>query len=64
VLSPSASIRGESRELPVLRILNPRETEEHARNRQAWGDIWCAIAREADADRLDEPCEGDNETTA
>ena len=39
---------------PPLRILDPDAAEERARNRQAWGELWQAIAREADANRLDD----------
>jgi hypothetical protein len=45
---------------PPLRILNPQEAEELAQNRGAWADLWRAIAREADADRLDESRDDDN----
>ena len=42
--------------LPVapLRILASEEADERVRNREAWADLWQAIAREADADHLDE----------
>ena len=50
MLSPDAMLVA-----PALRILEPEEAEERARSRQAWGDLWCAIAREANADQLDEP---------
>ena len=46
----------------LLRILAPEEAEERARNREAWADLWQAIAREADADAPREP--RDDETTA
>jgi hypothetical protein len=58
VLSPSATLVA-----PALRILDPEEAEECARNRQAWGDLWCAIARELDADPLDDP-RNDEKATA
>jgi hypothetical protein len=48
---------------PPLRILDPDVAEERARNRQAWGELWRAIAREADADCTDEP-RGDEKATA
>ena len=40
---------------PPMRILDSDAAEERARNRQAWGELWQAIAREADADCLNEP---------
>jgi len=57
MLSPSATPV-----VPLLRILDPEAAEERARNRRAWVDLWKAIARETDADRLDEP--RDNEEAA
>jgi hypothetical protein len=49
---------------PPLRILNPQEAQERARNRLAWGELWQAIAREANADHLDEPRDDDEKATA
>ena len=40
---------------PPLRLLDAEAAEERARHRQAWADLWQAISRETDADRLDEP---------
>jgi hypothetical protein len=34
---------------PTLRILDPEAAEQVARNRQAWAQLWKAIAREPDA---------------
>jgi hypothetical protein len=34
---------------PPLRILDPEEAEAGARDREAWADLWQAIARETDA---------------
>ncbi len=48
---------------PPLRILDPQEAEELARSRGAWAELWRAIAREANADHLDETRE-DKEASA
>ena len=50
VPSPSVALP-----LVPLRILAPEEADERVRNREAWADVWQAVAREADADRKDEP---------
>jgi hypothetical protein len=47
---------------PTLRILDPHEAEELARNRSAWAELWQAIARETDA--ADCPETDDEETAA
>ena len=31
---------------PPLRILDPQEAEELARNRSTWAELWQAVARE------------------
>jgi hypothetical protein len=54
VQSPSVSA-------PLFRILDPEVAEEQARNRQAWADLWRAIAREAGTDRSDQPRDDDEE---
>lgn len=46
---------------PTLRILDPEAVEAVARNRQAWAQLWGAIAREVDA--ADEPPPADDEAT-
>jgi hypothetical protein len=48
--------------VPTPRILDPEAAEEVARNRQAWAEIWQAIAREADT--ADETAPDDEETAA
>jgi hypothetical protein len=48
VPSPSATASRPSR-MPTFRILDPEEVEARARDRQAWADLWQAIACETDA---------------
>ena len=48
--------------VPTLRILDPEAAEEVAQNRQAWAELWQAIARETDA--ANETTPADEETAA
>jgi hypothetical protein len=47
---------------PVLRVITDAEAVESlARDREAWADLWQAIAREIDAGNRPEPNEHDDE---
>jgi hypothetical protein len=46
------------------RLLTPDEAEARLRARQPWADLWRVIAREADADRLDDPDPENDDDTA